>query len=51
MNKDLLLKIFKIPSMSHDEHAMSAFIKGKLSEYGVPYTQDSIGNIFNTTYY
>ncbi len=50
MNTKLLLEIFKIPSMSGDEHKMASYIKEKLVEYKVPFTQDSIGNIYNISH-
>jgi len=50
MDKDLLLNIFKIPSLSGSEDSMRSFITKFLDERKIPYEIDRYGNIFNTSY-
>tara|TARA_Y100000310_G_C20686769_1_gene819525 strand:+ start:2570 stop:3682 length:1113 start_codon:yes stop_codon:yes gene_type:complete len=47
MNNKLLLDIFRIPSQSTEEYAISAFITKTLRDLDVPFKQDAIGNIYN----
>jgi putative aminopeptidase FrvX len=50
MDKKLLLEIFRIPSMSSFEERMAHYIKNKLNEFGIPYEEDEMGNIFNISH-
>lgn len=50
MNTKLLLELFKIPAPSYSEEIMAEYIKNKLNELKIPYKQDSMGNIYNTSY-
>ena len=50
MNTKLLLELLRIPAPSYSEEVVAEFIKKKLDELKVPYKEDSMGNIFNTTH-
>lgn len=50
MDKELLLKLFKIPAPTRKETAISGFIETYLSQNGIIYEKDKIGNIYNIGY-
>jgi hypothetical protein len=47
MDKDLLLRLFKIPSSSGNEAGVSDFIKNYFDNMGIVYYEDDYGNIYN----
>ncbi|MFW6282052.1 MAG: hypothetical protein ACOC1O_04590, partial [bacterium] len=47
MDKDLLLRLFKIPSSSGNETGVSDFIKNYFDNMGIVYYEDYYGNIYN----
>ena len=50
VNKEELLSLFKIGSMSKQEHNMVEFVEKFLKEEKIEYTKDSLGNIYNFNY-
>jgi len=51
INKDVILEIFRIGSMSGYEEEMSHYIKTFLYHLDIEYTEDNFGNIFNFNNY
>lgn len=49
MDYNLLLKLFKIPSRSHQEEVMSGFVEKQLTNLKVWFKKDKIGNLSNLT--
>ena len=50
MDRDLILDIFRIPNPSRYEQEIAEYIKGYLESNGIPFQEDSTGNIFNVSY-
>ena len=47
MDKELLLKIFRIPNSSTNEEEISTFIQNYMDNMGIDYKVDETGNIYN----
>ena len=47
IDKEKLLEIFKIGSMSAKEHNMIEYVENFLKEEKIEYTKDSMGNLYN----
>lgn len=47
MDKDLLLKLFRIPNSSTNEGQISEFIQNYMDNMGIEYKVDPVGNIYN----
>jgi len=47
MDKDLLLELFRIPSLSGHEDRVASFIKNYFDNMGIKYDEDHYGNIYN----